>query len=73
MQSVRKKKAMYCGPDTVWQREFEEMFPYEETEDQLSMPLKTPSMTWKARKIMDRLVCGDVGYGKTEDRPPGCF
>ena len=35
MQPGRKKTGMSCGPDTVWQREFEEMFPYEETDDQL--------------------------------------
>ena len=53
------------GPDTVWQREFEELFPYEETEDQLEA-IEAAKADMESRKIMDRLVCGDVGYGKTE-------
>ncbi len=53
------------GPDTVWQREFEEMFPYEETEDQL-LAIADTKADMQSKKIMDRLVCGDVGYGKTE-------
>lgn len=53
------------GPDTVWQREFEELFPYEETDDQLEA-IEATKLDMESRKIMDRLVCGDVGYGKTE-------
>lgn len=53
------------GPDTVWQREFEELFPYEETEDQLEA-IEATKADMESKKIMDRLVCGDVGYGKTE-------
>ncbi len=53
------------GPDTVWQREFEEMFPFEETEDQ-EAAIEATKRDMESRKIMDRLVCGDVGYGKTE-------
>ena len=53
------------GKDTVWQREFEEMFPYEETDDQLAAIADTKA-DMESRKIMDRLICGDVGYGKTE-------
>jgi transcription-repair coupling factor (superfamily II helicase) len=53
------------GEDTVWQREFEEMFPYEETEDQLDA-IEAAKNDMESRRIMDRLVCGDVGYGKTE-------
>ena len=52
-------------PDTVWQREFEEMFPYEETEDQL-LAIEAAKKDMESPKIMDRLICGDVGYGKTE-------
>ena len=47
------------------QREFEEMFPYEETEDQLAA-IEDTKKDMESTKIMDRLVCGDVGYGKTE-------
>ena len=53
------------GEDTVWQREFEEMFPFEETEDQLRA-IEDTKKDMESTKIMDRLVCGDVGYGKTE-------
>ena len=47
------------GPDTVWQREFEEMFPFEETEDQLAA-IEAAKKDMESGKIMDRLVCGDV-------------
>ena len=53
------------GQDTVWQREFEEMFPYQETEDQLTA-IEDTKKDMESPKIMDRLICGDVGYGKTE-------
>ena len=53
------------GPDTVWQKEFEEMFPFEETEDQLKT-IEDVKADMEQGRIMDRLVCGDVGYGKTE-------
>lgn len=52
-------------PDTVWQKEFEEMFPFEETEDQLQA-IEDTKRDMESHKIMDRLICGDVGYGKTE-------
>ena len=66
LYAVRQEKEGYvCGPDTVWQREFEEMFPYEETEDQLSA-IEDAKRDMESTKIMDRLICGDVGYGKTE-------
>ena len=51
--------------DTVWQREFEEMFPYDETDDQLQA-IEDTKRDMESAKIMDRLICGDVGYGKTE-------
>ncbi len=53
------------GPDTVWQREFEEMFPFEETPDQIAA-IEATKKDMESTKIMDRLICGDVGYGKTE-------
>ncbi|WP_044915070.1 transcription-repair coupling factor [Butyrivibrio sp. WCE2006] len=51
--------------DTVWQQEFEDAFPFDETEDQLTAIADTKDDMESAR-IMDRLVCGDVGFGKTE-------
>ncbi len=54
-----------CGPDTPWQREFEASFLYTETPDQLRA-IEEVKRDLAADKPMDRLVCGDVGYGKTE-------
>ncbi|MBO6109134.1 MAG: transcription-repair coupling factor [Eubacterium sp.] len=51
--------------DTVWQKEFEELFQYEETDDQLHA-IEDVKRDMESNKIMDRLICGDVGYGKTE-------
>lgn len=51
--------------DTPWQREFEASFPYEETEDQLQA-IEDVFADMEKKRPMDRLVCGDVGYGKTE-------
>ena len=59
------KDGFVYSPDTEWQREFEELFPYEETEDQLQA-IEDTKQDMESRKIMDRLICGDVGYGKTE-------
>lgn len=59
------KEGFEYGPDTVWQKEFEETFPYEETEDQ-TLAIEAAKRDMESTKIMDRLVCGDVGYGKTE-------
>lgn len=53
------------GEDTIWQKEFEELFPYEETEDQL-LAIEATKRDMESSKMMDRLVCGDVGFGKTE-------
>src|SRR5690606_12208133 len=53
------------GPDTVWQAEFESSFPYQETPDQLKAILEV-KQDLERHRPMDRLVCGDVGYGKTE-------
>lgn len=53
------------GKDTIWQKEFEELFPFEETDDQLAA-IEATKADMESKKIMDRLICGDVGYGKTE-------
>ena len=66
LYAARQNEEGYVyGEDTVWQREFEEMFPFEETEDQL-IAIDAVKRDMQSRKIMDRLICGDVGYGKTE-------
>ncbi len=66
LYAARETKNGYVyGPDTVWQREFEEMFPFEETEDQ-TLAIEATKHDMESSKIMDRLICGDVGYGKTE-------
>lgn len=51
--------------DTTWQREFEEAFPFEETDDQLTT-IEAVKQDMESTRSMDRLVCGDVGFGKTE-------
>lgn len=61
----QQSEGVQYGKDTVWQKEFEEMFPFEETEDQLAA-IDATKQDMESRKIMDRLICGDVGYGKTE-------
>lgn len=53
------------APDTPWQREMEEAFPYDETPDQLAAIAEVKADMQSSRP-MDRLVCGDVGFGKTE-------
>ncbi len=58
------EKAPY-PPDSPWQREMESAFPYEETPTQLQA-IKDAKSDLESQKPMDRLVCGDVGYGKTE-------
>ena len=58
--------------DTTWQKEFEELFPYEETDDQLQA-IEDVKRDMESDKIMDRLICGDVGYGKTEVALRACF
>lgn len=66
LYAVRQQTEGYSyGKDTVWQKEFEEMFSFEETEDQLAA-IEATKKDMESNKIMDRLICGDVGYGKTE-------
>lgn len=59
------KEGFVYDKDTVWQKEFEELFPYDETQDQLNA-IEDTKHDMESKKIMDRLICGDVGYGKTE-------
>ncbi|MBE5941760.1 MAG: transcription-repair coupling factor [Lachnospiraceae bacterium] len=66
LYAIRQSKEGYAfSADTVWQKEFEEMFPFEETEDQWKA-IEDTKKDMESTRIMDRLVCGDVGYGKTE-------
>ncbi len=66
IQAVRETQAGHpCKPDTQWQREFESAFIYEETRDQVTAIAETKADQERA-KPMDRLICGDVGFGKTE-------
>ncbi len=66
MYSNRMKLQGYAFPkDTIWQEEFEAEFEYEETPDQLSA-IEAVKADMESPRPMDRLVCGDVGYGKTE-------
>ncbi|NOS70202.1 MAG: transcription-repair coupling factor [Verrucomicrobia bacterium] len=66
IQAVRESQPGYaCKPDVPWQREFESAFVYEETPDQLKAIGETKS-DMERPKPMDRLICGDVGFGKTE-------
>ncbi len=66
LYAARQEKDGYVyGPDTVWQKEFEELFPFEETEDQ-QLAIEAVKRDMESTRIMDRLICGDVGYGKTE-------
>ncbi len=66
LYSKRKKAQGFSFPaDTDWQMEFEATFPYEETEDQLKC-IEDVKNDMESTRPMDRLICGDVGYGKTE-------
>ena len=60
-----KAQGFSFSKDTPWQSEFEGKFPYQETEDQLRC-IKEKKKDMESSKPMDRLLCGDVGYGKTE-------
>ena len=60
-----KVKGFAFPADDAWQREFEDAFPYEETEDQLRC-IAEIKMDMESDRPMDRLLCGDVGFGKTE-------
>ncbi len=66
LYAERRRRAGHAfEPDSDWQREFEEHFPFTETADQLEA-IELVKADMEAPRPMDRLVCGDVGYGKTE-------
>jgi len=66
LYAARQAREGYAfGPDTPWQAQFEEAFPYQETPDQLKA-IRDVKRDMESRRPMDRLICGDVGYGKTE-------
>ena len=66
LYAARQNESGYAfSADTPWQRQFEETFPYEETEDQLTC-IEDVKRDMESPRPMDRLLCGDVGYGKTE-------
>ena len=66
LSAQRQAKGGYAfSEDSIWQREFEDLFPYEETTDQLRC-IKEIKKDMEKHLAMERLLCGDVGYGKTE-------
>ena len=66
IQAKRKAAIGYSfSKDTIWQEEFEELFPYTETKDQLEA-INMVKKDMESSLVMDRIVCGDVGFGKTE-------
>ena len=66
LQAAREAKpGLQCGPDSKWQQEFDAAFPYVETNDQLDA-INDARGDMERAQPMDRLICGDVGYGKTE-------
>ena len=68
----RKLVGYQFSKDTVWQKEFEDAFPYQETDDQLRC-IEEMKHDMESTHPMDRLLCGDVGYGKTEVAMRGAF
>ncbi len=66
LQAMRmSQEGFLFSKDTDWQKDFEETFPYEETPDQIKATEEV-KLDMESPKPMDRLLCGDVGYGKTE-------
>ncbi len=66
LYAIRQEaKGYQFSEDSVWQKEFEEVFPFEETQDQLQA-IEETKRDMESSRIMDRLICGDVGFGKTE-------
>ena len=68
----QNSKGYSFSKDTIWQKEFEDSFPYTETEDQLRC-IDEMKKDMESERPMDRLLCGDVGYGKTEVAIRGAF
>src|SRR5438094_8093393 len=65
-QAERQMRPGYAfAPDTKWQAEFDRSFPFRETPDQLKAIIDT-KIDMERTRPMDRLICGDVGFGKTE-------
>lgn len=67
-----KEVGFSYSPDTDWQRQFEDTFEYTETDDQLNA-IEEMKKDMESTRPMDRLLCGDVGYGKTEVAIRRCF
>ncbi len=66
LYAAREAKMGYkFSEDSLWQRQFEDAFPYQETDGQLSSTMEIKE-DMEAQTPMDRLLCADVGYGKTE-------
>ena len=65
MPSAKRSRALPSRPDTKWQQEFESSFLYQETPDQLTA-IAASKADMESAQPMDRLICGDVGFGKTE-------
>ncbi len=66
LSAIREKKGGFAfSKDSEWQKNFEETFPFEETEDQKRC-IREIKEDMEKKEAMDRLLCGDVGYGKTE-------
>ncbi|MDE6357852.1 MAG: transcription-repair coupling factor, partial [Eubacteriales bacterium] len=61
----QKTKGYMYSKDNIWQTEFEDNFPYQETQDQLNA-IADVKNDMESSRVMDRLICGDVGFGKTE-------
>ena len=61
----QQAKGFRFTADSLWQKEFEELFPYDETADQIKA-IEDTKRDMESNRIMDRLICGDVGFGKTE-------
>ncbi|MDP7009555.1 MAG: transcription-repair coupling factor [Phycisphaerales bacterium] len=73
VQAIRETSAgIAFPPDTTWMQEFESSFPWDETEDQLDA-IGAMKRDMESPRAMDRLVCGDVGFGKTEIAIRGAF